>query len=303
MISVAFLTARTSLKCDNSCMMMPECVRLIPGLVSTPNGGCTFESETLSIRKAIRRASKRGCEDKGYVWRYLMSKQMRQRQSIVAEWIKISQPNVVVDIGAGPNPIYDFIDYCPEEILILEPCSEHAMPPTNRSAHSEHYVPSAWISERRPCLRTSGERSSYILTVAPSSFQSYVKYAYGQAHSSTGVVCLGCDARPKSSSNFHSGIRMDEILATFGGTHDFDLYLEAPQSLNASAAEFSHESLSMVRCTQLHSHVLRTNFSNMHAKLRKIQHFYCSHDVNAFSTAGVQATKEDRSQLYDHYAK
>jgi len=138
------------------------------------------------------------------------------------------QPASILDLGAYSNPISNFLQHCPREVTIVEPCGElavNAAKPSSSLASSGVVDP--WLSAARPCLAESGRQ--YVLTVSPATAASF--FGSHAVHQYDAVVCLGCDAL------IQHGVRRSMLLKQL--RRPVDIFLEYPLAYTPSRQQFA----------------------------------------------------------------
>ena len=227
-------------QCDDNRRALPNCTTCVLGLVGD---NCMVSHTTLSMRaKMIRGYNHKHPERKDMscaIFPHLHSPQLRVRLPMVAWWMQINAPRRILEIGPSSNPIYPHLEHCPDEVVIVEPCGELALPsiassklaiPNAGSGGAAGREPRSWTSERVPCPGTAGaEGRTFVLTVVPLLFQPF--FALHHDFAFDAVVCLGCDAA------LTMGPRRKEFLTQL--RRPFDLYLEIPAGIKESLSEFA----------------------------------------------------------------
>jgi len=138
------------------------------------------------------------------------------------------QPASILDLGAYSNPISNFLQHCPREVTIVEPCGElavNAAQPSSSLASSGVVDP--WLSAARPCRAESGRQ--YVLTVSPATATSF--FNLRTVHQYAAVVCLGCDAL------LQRGVRRSMLLEQL--RRPVDIFLEYPLAYTPSRQQFA----------------------------------------------------------------
>ena len=227
-------------QCDNNRRALPNCTTCVLGLVGE---NCMVSHTTRSMRaKMIRGYNHKHPEHKDMscaIFPHLHSPQLRVRLPMVAWWMQINAPRRILEIGPSSNPIYPHLEHCPDEVVIVEPCGELALPsiassklaiPNAGSGGASGGEPRSWTSERVPCPGTAGaEGRTFVLTVVPLLFQPF--FALQHDFVFDAVVCLGCNAA------LTKGPRREEFLTQV--RRPFDLYLEIPAGIKESLSEFA----------------------------------------------------------------
>ena len=225
------LSAKPKSTCSDSRLRFPSCSGCIEGLVPPD---CHMQGDANRVRRNIRRGSLRRTISHANVstacarWPYLSRDELTTRHIITAHWMRSLQPVSILDIGAYSNPISNFLQHCPRDVTVVEPCGELTV--TSTSAYNASKQPlrvNPWLSVAMPCPTDSGKK--FVLTVSPATAAGF--FASKTVHYYDAVVCLGCDALVER------GVKRSMLLDDL--RRPVDIFLEYPFSYEPSRQQFA----------------------------------------------------------------
>ena len=130
------------------------------GLQQDATGRCHIAGDAAKLRTQMQRGARRRARNSNgavtaqtkcgyYPW--LQKPPFMYRQIITAHWMQHAQHQRILDLGAYSNPIDGFLQHCPKEVVVVEPCGELAA--AHRFVDSEKRVfpTEPWLSEMSAC--------------------------------------------------------------------------------------------------------------------------------------------------------
>ena len=210
------LSVRLFKRCSPSWLLMPSCSECIPGLVRVAPGSttgvagvdypCGLGPHAVRARRALsavatavaaaRPPQLLPTHTEHVPFPILALPAFQSRPRLAAFWMSLLQPRPrrILEIGGGGgNPVYRFLEFCPAEVLVLEPAAELVSPYLAAEAARE-----PWASAVVPCgggvTAGSNHNASMHVVVSPWPLEEYLKQRQG-TYGFDAIVCMGCEPR------------------------------------------------------------------------------------------------------------
>jgi len=150
------------------------------GLQQDATGRCHIAGDAAKLRTQMQRGARRRARNSNgamtaqtkcgyYPW--LQKPPFMYRQIITAHWMQHAQHQRILDLGAYSNPIDGFLQHCPKEVVVVEPCGELAAAHRFVDSEKRMFPTEPWLSEMSACplrgaIRGASKRLRSILRTA-----------------------------------------------------------------------------------------------------------------------------------------